>query len=36
MTTPVISIIFFVFAAFLGALGQYLYKSLPASPATSR
>ena len=27
MTTPVISIIFFVFAAFLGALGQYLYKS---------
>ena len=27
MTTPVISIIFFVFAAFLGALGQYLYKA---------
>ncbi len=27
MTTPAISIIFFVVAAFLGALGQYLYKS---------
>jgi multidrug transporter EmrE-like cation transporter len=27
MTTPVISIIFFVVAAFLGALGQYLYKA---------
>ena len=27
MTTPAISIIFFIVAAFLGALGQYLYKS---------
>jgi hypothetical protein len=27
MTTPAISIIFFILAAFLGALGQYLYKS---------
>jgi multidrug transporter EmrE-like cation transporter len=27
MTTPAISIIFFVVAAFLGALGQYLYKT---------
>ena len=27
MTTPVLSIVFFVVAAFLGALGQYLYKS---------
>ena len=27
MTTPAISIVFFVVAAFLGALGQYLYKS---------
>jgi multidrug transporter EmrE-like cation transporter len=27
MTTPAISIAFFVVAAFLGALGQYLYKS---------
>ena len=27
MTTPAISIIFFVVAAFLGALGQYLYKA---------
>ncbi len=27
MTTPVISIVFFIVAAFLGALGQYLYKS---------
>ncbi len=27
MTTPAISIAYFVLAAFLGALGQYLYKS---------
>lgn len=27
MNTPLISILFFVAAAFLGALGQYLYKS---------
>ena len=27
MTTPAISIVFFIVAAFLGALGQYLYKS---------
>jgi hypothetical protein len=27
MTTPAISIIFFIVAAFLGALGQYLFKS---------
>jgi multidrug transporter EmrE-like cation transporter len=27
MTTPAISIVFFLAAAFLGALGQYLYKS---------
>ena len=27
MTTPAISIIFFIVAAFLGAVGQYLYKS---------
>jgi multidrug transporter EmrE-like cation transporter len=27
MSTPAISILFFVAAAFLGALGQYLYKS---------
>jgi multidrug transporter EmrE-like cation transporter len=27
MTTPAISIIYFLVAAFLGALGQYLYKS---------
>ena len=27
MTTPAISIIFSILAAFLGALGQYLYKS---------
>ena len=27
MTTPAISIVFFVVAAFLGALGQYLYKA---------
>jgi hypothetical protein len=27
MTTPAISIIFFIVAAFLGALGQFLYKS---------
>ena len=27
MSTPLISILFFVAAAFLGALGQYLYKS---------
>jgi hypothetical protein len=27
VTTPAISIIFFIVAAFLGALGQYLYKS---------
>ena len=27
MTTPALSIAFFVVAAFLGALGQYLYKS---------
>jgi multidrug transporter EmrE-like cation transporter len=27
MTTPAISIVFFLTAAFLGALGQYLYKS---------
>ena len=27
VTTPAISILFFVVAAFLGALGQYLYKS---------
>lgn len=27
MTTPFISILFFVVAAILGALGQYLYKS---------
>lgn len=27
MNTPVLSIVFFVVAAFLGALGQYLYKS---------
>ena len=27
MTTPAISIIFFILAAVLGALGQYLYKS---------
>lgn len=27
MTTPAISIMFFIVAAFLGALGQYLYKS---------
>jgi hypothetical protein len=27
VTTPAISIVFFVVAAFLGALGQYLYKS---------
>ncbi len=27
MTTPAISIIFFIIAAFLGALGQYLYKT---------
>ncbi len=27
MTTPAISIVFFIVAAFLGALGQYLYKA---------
>ncbi len=27
MSTPVVSILFFMLAAFLGALGQYLYKS---------
>jgi drug/metabolite transporter (DMT)-like permease len=27
MSTPVVSIVFFLIAAFLGALGQYLYKS---------
>ena len=27
MSTPAISVIFFLAAAFLGALGQYLYKS---------
>jgi len=27
MTTPTISIVFFLIASFLGALGQYLYKS---------
>ncbi len=27
VTTPAISIIFFILAAFLGALGQYLYKA---------
>lgn len=27
MTTPILSIIYFVIAAFLGALGQYLYKT---------
>ena len=27
MQTPIISIIFFVIASFLGAIGQYLYKS---------
>ena len=27
MTTPAISIVFFIIAAFLGALGQYLYKA---------
>ena len=27
MTTPAISIVFFLIASFLGALGQYLYKS---------
>jgi len=27
VTTPAISIVFFIVAAFLGALGQYLYKS---------
>jgi hypothetical protein len=27
MTTPAISILFFIVAAFLGALGQYLYKA---------
>ena len=27
MSTPIISVIFFVIAALLGALGQYLYKS---------
>jgi multidrug transporter EmrE-like cation transporter len=27
VTTPAISILFFILAAFLGALGQYLYKS---------
>ena len=27
MSTPVISIVFFLIASFLGALGQYLYKS---------
>jgi multidrug transporter EmrE-like cation transporter len=27
MNTPVLSIVLFVFAAFLGALGQFLYKS---------
>ena len=27
MTTPAISITFFIVAAFLGALGQYLYKA---------
>ncbi len=27
MTTPAISIAFFIVAAFLGALGQYLYKA---------
>ena len=27
MTTPALSIIFFIVAAFLGALGQYLYKA---------
>ena len=27
MTTPMLSIVFFVLAAFLGALGQFLYKA---------
>lgn len=27
MTTPAVSIVFFIIAAFLGALGQYLYKA---------
>jgi len=27
MSTPVVSIVFFLIASFLGALGQYLYKS---------
>jgi len=27
MSTPAISIVFFIVAAFLGALGQYLYKA---------
>ena len=38
MTTPAISIAFFLLASFLGALGQYLYKSgadvTGASPAS--
>jgi multidrug transporter EmrE-like cation transporter len=27
MTTPVVSIFYFIVAAFIGALGQYMYKS---------